>query len=255
MPRYALRIEYDGAAFVGWQRQETAPSVQGALEAAAAALNGAKPTAVYGSGRTDAGVHALGQIAHVDLIGVWRADRLRDAINAHLRPHPISVLEVQEVTEDFHARFSAIRRAYLYRLLDRRPPPALDRGRVWRIPKRLDAEAMHDAAQVLIGRHDFTTFRDAQCQSDSPVKTLDTITVSRAGEEVHVQCDARSFLHRQVRSFVGSLVEVGLGKWTANDLRRALDACDRAQCGPVAPPEGLYLVRVDYPDDGPKPNA
>lgn len=246
MPRYKLTLEYDGTPFSGWQRQENAPSVQAALERAAEALDGA-PVTVHGAGRTDSGVHALGQVAHLDLVKDLPVDTVRDALNHHLKPDPVAVLEAEVVGEDFHARFSAVKRHYLYRMIDRRAPLTLDRGQVWRVPRRLDAEAMHHAAQALVGQHDFTTFRDAQCQADSPVKTLDAIQVSRYGEEVQLTCSARSFLHRQVRSMVGSLVEVGVGKWSARDFRAALEAADRSRCGPVAPPDGLYLVAVDYP--------
>jgi tRNA pseudouridine38-40 synthase len=246
MPRYKLTLEYDGSPFAGWQRQENGPSVQGALEAAAEALDGA-PVQAVGAGRTDAGVHALGQVAHLDLRKSRRPDTVRDALNAHLRPHPVAVLEAEEAAPDFHARFDAIARSYLFRIVDRRPPLTLDRGRAWRVPQTLDADAMHAAAQHLVGRHDFTTFRDAQCQADSPVKTLDMISVSRVGAEVHVLCRARSFLHRQVRSMTGSLVEVGRGKWATGEIARILAAEDRAACGPVAPPDGLYLLRVEYP--------
>ncbi len=248
MPRYKLTIEYDGGPFSGWQRQENGPSVQGALEAAAAALDGG-PVDVLGAGRTDAGVHALGQVAHLDLRKDLRADTVRDALNAHLRPNPVAVLDAEEVAADFHARFSAVGRAYLYRLVDRRPPLTLDAGKVWRIPQRLDADAMHAAAQHLVGRHDFTTFRDAECQAESPVKTLDVLTVSRVGEELHIVAKARSFLHRQVRSMTGSLVEVGRGRWATGDMARILAAADRSQCGPVAPPDGLYLTKVEYPSE------
>ena len=219
--------------------------MQGTLEAAAARLNGG-PTTVYGSGRTDSGVHALAQIAHVDLGKTLRSDQVRDALNFHLKEAPISVLAAEEMDDEFHARFDAIERRYLYRIVDRRPRLALDRGRVWRIPVKLDADAMHEAAQVLIGKHDFTTFRDGQCQAKSPVKTLDEIQVLRAGHEIHLTYRARSFLHKQVRSFTGSLVEVGLGKWDAEDMKAALEARDRTQCGPVASPDGLYLVQVIY---------
>lgn len=248
MPRYKLTIEYDGGPFVGWQRQDNGPSVQGELEAAAARLCG-EAVQVQGAGRTDSGVHALGQVAHVDLPKAYPADKVRDALNAHLGSDAVSVLASVLVGDDFHARFDAIERAYLYRIVDRRPPVALERGRLWRTPYPLDAEAMHQGAQYLVGRHDFTTFRDAQCQADSPVKTLDRIGVTRVGEEVHVACAARSFLHRQVRSFVGSLVEVGRGRWAPGDVSRVLAATDRAACGPVAPPDGLYLVKVTYPDE------
>jgi tRNA pseudouridine38-40 synthase len=245
MPRYKLIIEYDGEPFVGWQFQAAGHSVQGVLEAAVAQINGA-PATVHGAGRTDAGVHALGQVAHVDLARSWDVFKLRNALNANVRPHPVSVLAISEVGEDFHARFSATRRHYLFRILNRRSPPALDRGKVWWLPVDLDAEAMHVAAQLLVGKHDFSTFRAAQCQAQSPVKTLDRIDVARYGELIELRCDARSFLHNQVRSMVGSLRLVGEGKWRAQDLKRALEARDRARCGPVSPPDGLYLLRVDY---------
>jgi tRNA pseudouridine38-40 synthase len=245
MPRYKLIIEYDGEPFVGWQFQAAGHSVQGVLEAAVAQINGA-PATVHGAGRTDAGVHALGQVAHVDLARSWDVFKLRNALNANVRPHPVSVLAISEAGEDFHARFSATRRHYLFRILNRRSPPALDRGKVWWLPVDLDAEAMHAAAQLLVGKHDFSTFRAAQCQAQSPVKTLDRIDVARYGELIELRCDARSFLHNQVRSMVGSLRLVGEGKWRAQDLKRALDARDRARCGPVSPPDGLYLLRVDY---------
>ncbi len=246
MPRYRLLIEYDGAPFVGWQRQANGASVQGALEAAIAAFTGER-VVVKGAGRTDAGVHASGQVAHVDLARPFRPDVLRDAANAHLRPAPVAVLDAEEVGEDFDARHSAIRRHYRYRIVDRRPPLALLAGRAWRVPKRLDVAAMDVAAKRMLGRHDFTTFRSAACQAASPVKTLDRLDVRRDGDEVLIETDARSFLHNQVRSMAGSLVEVGLGKWSADDLAAALKAADRRACGPVAPPEGLTLLRVDYP--------
>lgn len=245
MSRFKLTIEYDGGPYQGWQRQDHAPTVQGTLETAAEKLNGS-PTTVYGSGRTDSGVHALAQIAHVDFEKTLRSDQVRDALNFHLNKHPISVLGAEEIDDEFHARFDAIERRYLYRIVDRRPRLALDRGRVWRIPVRLDADAMHKAAQVLIGKHDFTTFRDGQCQAKSPVKTMDEIKVLRAGHEIHLTFRARSFLHKQVRSFTGSLVEVGLGKWDTEDMQAALLSCDRTECGPVASPDGLYLVQVIY---------
>ena len=247
MPRYKLTIEYDGGPFVGWQRQDNGPSVQGALEAAAAKLDGG-PREVYGAGRTDSGVHALGQVAHVDLEKDLPADKVRDAINHHLKPHPIAVVEAVRVTDEFHARFKAHRRGYIYRLHARRAPLTLTRGQVWRVYQPLDVEAMHTTAQHLVGTHDFTTFRDSQCQADSPVKSLDKIAVFHSGEEIHLTVEAISFLHRQVRSIVGSLVEVGLGKWTPEDFKAALDAADRSRCGPVAPPDGLYLSLVAYPD-------
>ncbi len=245
MTRYRLTIEYDGTPFCGWQRQEDQPSVQAALEGAAQALNGA-PVQVFAAGRTDAGVHALGQVAHLDLAKAWRADTVRDALNHHLRPHPVAVLEAQAVDDDFQARFDARERRYLYRIIDRRPPLALDRNRVWRIPQKLDADAMHGAAQALIGHHDFSTFRDAACQAKSPLRTLDEIRVSRVGAEIHLHFRARSYLHRQVRSIVGTLAQVGTGKWSRADVAAALRACDRKACGPVAPAAGLYLLSVRY---------
>lgn len=251
MPRYKLTLEYDGAPFQGWQRLESAPSVQGALEDAVEKLCGVRAD-VVGAGRTDSGVHALAQVAHVDLSKDYGGDAVRDALNAHLRPHPIAVLLAEETTPEFHARFDAIHRAYWYRIINRRADLALDKGRAWRLTRSLDADVMDDAAQVLVGEHDFTTFRDTKCQAKSPVKTLDAIRVMRAGEEVHLYVDARSFLHRQVRSIMGTLVEVGLGKMRRRDVADALAAKDRARCGPVAPPDGLYLVRVDYAAGGAK---
>lgn len=244
--RYKLTLEYDGGPFSGWQRLGEGPSVQATLEDAVEQLTGARAD-VVGSGRTDAGVHAMGQVAHVDIDKHFASpQRLADALNAHLRPHPIAVLRAEETAPDFHARFDAVRRVYLYSILNRRAPAVLARGFVWRVARALDAEAMHAAAQRLLGQHDFTTFRDSQCQAKSPIKTLDRCDVSRQGEAVQVWCEARSFLHRQVRSMVGTLVEVGLGKMTADDMSDALAAKDRARCGPVAPPDGLYLTRVDY---------
>lgn len=245
MPRYRLTIEYDGTPFAGWQRQDGQSSVQAALEDAIVRL-GETDVTLFGAGRTDAGVHALGQVAHVDLARDWTTEKLMGAINAQVRPDPVSVLAVTLVDEGFHARFSATARHYRFRILDRRPPPALDRNRVWWVPHWLDADAMHEAAQTLVGHHDFTTFRSAQCQSRSPVKTLDRLDVVREGGEVIVHASARSFLHNQVRSLVGTLKLAGEGKWTAADVRAALEASDRAACGPVAPPDGLYLVSVDY---------
>jgi tRNA pseudouridine38-40 synthase len=245
MPRYRLLIEYDGSPFVGWQMQAVGLSVQGVITDAIAAFAEEKVT-VHGAGRTDAGVHALGQVAHVDLARDWRPDRVRDALNARLRPHPVAVLAVEKTAESFHARFSAKRRHYLYRIVSRRADLTLARNRAWRVPRPLDATAMHAAAQHLIGRHDFTTFRAAECQAKSPVKTLDRLDIARDGDEVHVRASARSFLHHQVRSMVGSLVLVGEGKWSPDELAAALAVRSRAACGPVAPPEGLYLVSVDY---------
>jgi tRNA pseudouridine38-40 synthase len=243
--RYKLLIEYDGGPFVGWQAQANGPSVQAALQAAVQAFAG-ETVAVQGAGRTDTGVHATGQAAHIELARDWPPDTVRDAVNAHLWPQPVAVLAAERAAPDFHARFSAVGRRYLYRILDRRPPPALLRGRVWHSRKALDVEAMAEAAKALVGRHDFTTFRDAGCQADSPVRTLDVLEVTRAGEEIHLRYAARSFLHRQVRSLTGTLAEVGAGRWTAADVRAALQARDRAACGPVAPPEGLYLTGVEY---------
>jgi tRNA pseudouridine38-40 synthase len=245
MPRYKLTIEYDGRPFVGWQVQDNGPSVQGVLMAAIAAFCG-EEASVQGAGRTDAGVHALAQVAHVDLAKDWDEDTVRDAVNAHLRPHPIAVLRAERVVDTFDARFSAIRRHYRYRIINRRADLALERGRAWRIAKPLDSAAMHVAAQRLVGRHDFTTFRNAECQAKSPVKTLDQLDVARSADEVNVVTCARSFLHSQVRSMVGALALVGEGKWTADDVTVALEKRDRAACAPVAPPDGLYLTQVDY---------
>jgi tRNA pseudouridine38-40 synthase len=245
MPRYKLTIEYDGAPFVGWQAQENGLSVQAVLAAAITAFCG-EAAEVRGAGRTDAGVHATGQVAHVDLARSWDTDTVRDAINAHLRPHPVAVLAAEVAAADFDARFSATRRHYRYRIVNRRADLALDRRHAWRIGRPLDAGAMRAAAQRLVGKHDFTTFRAAECQAKSPVKTLDRLDVDRDGEEIFIHASARSFLHTQVRSMVGSLALVGEGRWSGDDLARALNAKDRTACGPVAPPDGLYLVRVDY---------
>jgi tRNA pseudouridine38-40 synthase len=245
MPRYKLTIEYDGTLFAGWQMQAERDTVQGVLATALMALCG-HDVKVAGAGRTDAGVHALAQVAHVDLQKDWRVDRVRDALNAHLRPHAVAVLAAEKVADDFDARFSAKKRHYLYRIANRRPDLALDRLRAWRVPRRLDVDAMHAAAQRLVGKHDFTTFRSTECQAKSPVKTLDQLDITRDADEVRVVTSARSFLHNQVRSMVGSLAFVGDGKWSADDLAAALASRDRAACAPVAPPEGLYLVRVDY---------
>ena len=245
MPRYKLTIEYDGTPFVGWQIQDNGVSVQGVLADAVTAFSRER-TAVAGAGRTDTGVHALGQVAHVDFTKDWDNDTVRDALNAHLRPHPVAVLAAERVADDFDARFSAVKRHYLYRLINRRADLALDPLRAWRVPRPLESQAMHAAAQRLVGKHDFTTFRSTECQAKSPLKTLDRLDVTRDGDEVRIQASARSFLHNQVRSMVGSLVHVGEGKWSADDLRDALGARDRARCGQVAPPHGLYLVRVEY---------
>ncbi len=245
MPRYKLTIEYDGTPYVGWQQQDNGPSVQGAIGDAIAAFAGERAM-VSGAGRTDTGVHALGQVAHIDLAKDWEIDRVRDAINFHLRPQPIAVLKAELVAPDFDARFSAVKRHYLYRIVNRRADLTLDQDRAWRVPRRLDSAAMHAAAQQLIGKHDFTTFRSTECQARSPLRTLDRLDVARDGDEVRVAASARSFLQHQVRSIVGSLVHVGEGKWSARDLAAALAARDRTRCGQVAPPHGLYMVRVDY---------
>jgi tRNA pseudouridine38-40 synthase len=245
MPRYKLTVEYDGTDFSGWQRQDNGASIQQALEEALLALTG-ETLVVHGAGRTDAGVHAMGQVAHVDLQRDWRGWRLREAINAHLVPHPIAVIEAERAAEDFDARRHAAMRSYLYRIVNRRAPLTIERGRAWHVKRALDAGAMQGAARALLGRHDFSTFRDSQCQAKSPVRTLARLEVARAGERVDFSVSALSFLHRQVRSMVGSLVEVGLGKWRADDLKAALEAADRSRCGQVAPACGLYLARVDY---------
>jgi tRNA pseudouridine38-40 synthase len=245
MPRYRLTLEYDGGPFSGWQRQDNGPSVQGALEDAIFALSGERVT-VTGAGRTDAGVHARGQAAHFDLVKEFPPDTIRDALNHHVRPQPVAVLTADVAADDFHARFSAKARHYRYRIVCRRAPLALDVGRAWHVMRALDAKAMHAAAQALVGLHDFTTFRAAECQAKSPVKTLDRLDVSANGEDIFIDASARSFLHNQVRSLVGTLKLVGDGKWTTRDVADALEAKDRARCGPVAPPDGLYLMRVDY---------
>lgn len=246
MPRYKLTIEYDGRPFVGWQRQANGMSVQQALEEAATLINGGTFVQVNGAGRTDAGVHGEGQVAHIDLPREWRTDKIRDAMNARLRPHPVAVLSAEAVPDDFDARFSAVKRHYIYRISNRRAPPALDAGLVWHVARKLDAEAMHEAAQLLLGKHDFSTFRAAECQANSPVRTMDRLDVMRFGDEIEVHASARSFLHHQVRSMVGSLEHVGSGKWSRFELADALASRDRARCGQVAPADGLYLVRVDY---------
>lgn len=246
MPRYKLLIEYDGVPFHGWQRQGPGlPSVQEAIEKALFSLTGETLT-LRGAGRTDTGVHATGQVAHIDLAKDWRPAVVRDGLNAHIRPNPVTILDVEAVPDTFDSRFSAKGRHYLYRIIDRRTPLAIERERAWHIRDRLDVEAMNEAAKRLLGHHDFTTFRAANCQSKSPMKTLDRLEATRIGDLVEVRASARSFLHNQVRSMVGSLERVGIGKWTADDLEAALLAADRARCGPVAPPWGLYLTQVDY---------
>ncbi len=248
MPRYRLMVEYDGGPYHGFQLQDGGPpSVQGELERAITAFSG-EAARVHVAGRTDTGVHATGQAVHFDLERAFAPEVVRDALNAHLVPHPICVLEAVVAAPAFHARFSATGRRYLYRIVDRKAPPVLLRGRVWWVKKPLDVVDMTHAARALVGTHDFTTFRDAHCQSRSPVKTLDAVEIERVGEEVRLRFAARSFLHRQVRSLTGSLVEVGTGRWSADDLAAALEARDRARCGQVAPPDGLYLTGVSYPD-------
>lgn len=245
MHRIRLTIEYDGSPFCGWQRQSGQPSVQQALEEAIARFSG-ETVVTQAAGRTDTGVHALGQVVHFDLEREWDPFRVREALNFHLKPDPIAILEAETVGMDFEARFSAKGRRYEYLILNRRARPALDRDKVWHVPVPLDAGAMHRAAQLILGRHDFTTFRAAECQAKSPDRTLDTFSVSRQADRLVVSAGARSFLHHQVRSMVGSLKLVGEGKWTPADFRAALDARDRARCGPLAPPDGLYLTGVDY---------
>lgn len=245
MPRYRLTIEYDGRPYSGFQAQAVLPSVQGAIEAAVKAFTG-QEIRIAAAGRTDTGVHATGQVVHVDLERDWPARTVANALNAHLAREAVSVLDAAVAPEGWHARFSANERRYLYRILNRPAPPALEAGKVWHVKKPIDAEAMHVAARHLVGLHDFTTFRDMHCQAKSPVKTLDVARVSRVGDEVHLEFSARSFLHRQVRSMTGTLAEVGVGRWTPDDVRAALAARDRTACGPVAPPDGLYLTGVGY---------
>lgn len=252
MPRYKLLIEYDGGPFVGWQRQANGLSVQEVLETAVHRYCQVDAV-VHAAGRTDAGVHALGQVGHVDIPRDDPPDRVRDALNFHLRPHPVAVVTAEAVDDRFHARFSARERSYVYRILNRRAAPALEAGRVWWVAAALDAEAMHAAAQELVGHHDFTTFRARECQAQSPVKTLDEISVTRHGDEIRLFCRARSFLHHQVRNMMGTLRLVGEGKWTAADVAAALAARDRAAGGPTAPPQGLYFLRVDYPPEDAAP--
>lgn len=243
--RWKLTIEYDGRPFVGWQRQDNGPSVQAALEQAILKLTGETVT-IAAAGRTDAGVHARGQVAHADIARPFEPFRLQEALNAHLRPHPVAVIATEQVAADFHARFSATARHYIYRIVNRRSPLTIDAGLAWQVSGTLDMAAMARAASFLVGQHDFTTFRAAECQAKSPIKTMDAFTVTARGDEIEVTASARSFLHHQVRSMVGSLRLVGAGKWSPEGLRHALEARDRKACGPVAPPDGLYLMRVDY---------
>ncbi len=247
MPRYRLTVEYDGTPFVGWQRQENGLSVQQVIEEAVEGFCAESVTA-FAAGRTDAGVHALGQVVHIDLGGEHDERTVRDALNAHMRDRPVSVLSAAIVDEDFHARFSATARAYLYRIVNRAAPLTIDANRAWRVPRPLDAEAMHRAAQALVGKHDFTTFRAAQCQAKTPVKTLTSISVERREEVLRVRLAAPSFLHNQVRAIVGSLKLVGEGKWAEDRVAEVLAARERSACGPTAPAEGLYLESVSYPD-------
>ncbi|MBB5660694.1 tRNA pseudouridine(38-40) synthase TruA [Brevundimonas halotolerans] len=245
MPRYRLTVEYDGSGYCGFQAQASLPTVQGTLERAILAFSG-EAVRIAAAGRTDTGVHATAQTVHVDLARDWPERTVMNAMNAHMIHEPVAVLDCRTVSDDWHARFSATGRGYLYRILNRPAPPALDRKRVWHVKQPLDAEAMDRAAQALVGLHDFTTFRDVNCQSASPLKTLDVARVERVDEEVHLVFAARSFLHRQVRSMTGTLAQVGLGRWSVEAVAAALEARDRAACGPVAPAEGLYLDRVDY---------
>ncbi|MFL6737676.1 MAG: tRNA pseudouridine(38-40) synthase TruA [Sphingomicrobium sp.] len=246
MTRWRLTVEFDGGPFMGWQRQDHGPSVQEALEQALFRMTGELAT-THAAGRTDAGVHALAMSAHVDLVKTLTEHRLREGVNALVRPHPISVTAVEAVDDDWHARFSCVGRRYLYRILNRRAPPALDKGKVWHVTVPLDAGAMAEGAEHLVGHHDFTTFRSVACQSKSPVKTLDSLTVERVDDEIHIRAAARSFLHHQVRSRVGCLALVGRGRWTPEDMKTALDARDRQALGLNAPPEGLYFVEAVYP--------
>lgn len=245
MPRYRFTVEYDGASYNGFQAQKDQPTVQGALEAAIKAFSG-QDVRIAAAGRTDTGVHATGQTCHVDLDKDWPARTVMNAMNAHMLAERVSVLDCVPVSDDWHARFTANGRKYLYRILNRAGRPAIEQGHVWHVKKEMDAQAMHVAAQYLLGQHDFTTFRDAQCQAQSPIKSMDVARVTRVGNEVHLVFEARSFLHRQVRSMTGSLAEVGLGRWCPEQFKAALDAADRIRCGPVAPSDGLYLTGVTY---------
>ena len=247
MPRYRIIVEYDGTPFVGWQVQANGSSVAGAIASALHKLTG-RTVAVHGAGRTDAGVHARAQVAHFDLDTEWESLKLREGLNALVRPNPVAVLAVDRAADDFHARYSATARHYLYRIVNRRAPLALELNRAWHVPQPLNESLMQEAAAHLLGRHDFTTFRSVECQAASPVKTLDAMSISRCEDLVEISASARSFLHNQVRSMVGSLKLVGEGKWQPDEVKRALDARDRSACGPVAPPHGLYLLRVDYAD-------
>lgn len=247
MPRYRLVIEYDGTPYVGWQRQENGPSVQGAIEKAILSLTG-ETVSIRGAGRTDSGVHAMGQVAHADLTRSWKEHTLRNALNAHLAQagERVAILDAAQVDDGFDARFSALRRHYLYRIIARRAPLALEANRAWFVAKPLDHGIMHAAAQVLVGKHDFTTFRSAHCQANSPVRTIDRLDVTRTGDLIEIRATAQSFLHNQIRSFAGTLKLAGEGKWNVDDVRAALEARDRKACGPVAPPDGLYFMQVDY---------
>jgi tRNA pseudouridine38-40 synthase len=247
MPRYKLVVEYDGTPFTGWQHQTNGLSVQQAVEEAIEKFAGEK-VRIHCAGRTDSGVHATHQVIHVDLAKEWRTDTVRDATNAHLKPAPVAILSAEAVSDSFSARLSAIKRHYVYRILNRRAPAALELNRVWHVAWKLDADAMQEAARFLIGRHDFTTFRAAECQANSPVRTLDRLDVERIGDEIRIYASARSFLHHQVRSMVGTLERVGAGRWAVDDVRAALEARERRRCGPMAPATGLYLIGVDYPD-------
>ncbi len=250
MPRFRMIVEYDGTPYVGWQMQENGHSVQAALQAAILSLTG-ETVSIRGAGRTDSGVHAMGQVIHADLSRDWKPYKLRNALNAHLMMagEKVAVLDVQAVDEAFDARFSALRRHYLYRILNRPSPLALESRRAWWVARELDHEAMHAAAQTLVGHHDFTTFRSAHCQATSPMRTLDRLDVTRTGDLIEIRATAQSFLHNQIRSFAGTLKLAGDGKMTPADVRAALDARDRSACGPVAPPDGLYFMKVDYPGD------
>lgn len=253
MPRYALKIEYDGAPFSGWQRQKDVPSVQGAIEAALGKLEPRAQT-IGAAGRTDAGVHGLGQVAHCEMATAWDPFRLSEALNYHLKPAPVAIVACAQVADDWHARFSALERRYLFRLVSRRAPLVHEAGHVWQVKQPMDVQAMQDGADRLLGRHDFTTFRSTICQADSPLRTLDALRVEQVdrpdgAQEIRFHVRARSFLHNQVRSFVGTLEQVGAGSWTPDDVAHALAAKDRAACGPVCPPHGLYLASVGYPDD------